>query len=102
MALRKGVWGLHAAPTSNRRQSSSQPTNSITITITTNTTIIIHTVMVNQFKNDPKWIGGVTVLEYFGVKGQSVWGNLGIVYAFFLFFLFACWLTLSYKRYDNR
>ena len=59
--------------------------------------------MVNQFgAHDPRFLGGRTVLEYFGVAGQSVWGNLGIVFAFAAAFLFICWAALSYKKYDRR
>jgi ABC-type multidrug transport system permease subunit len=29
--------------------------------------------MVNQFRVDPRFIGGRTLLEYYGVKGQSAW-----------------------------
>lgn len=44
--------------------------------------------MLNQFEaNDPVFIGGQTVLEYYGVAGQSKWANLGYVCCFFIFFL---------------
>lgn len=45
-------------------------------------------VMLNQFEAiDPVWLGGQTVLEYYGVAGQSKWANLGYVAAFFWFFM---------------
>jgi hypothetical protein len=44
-------------------------------------------VMLNQFEaNDPTWLDGQTVLEYYGIAGQSKWANFGYVTAFFWFF----------------
>lgn len=43
--------------------------------------------MINQFsEQDPVWIGGMTVLQYYSLDGQSAWANLGYVFAFFAFF----------------
>jgi ATP-binding cassette, subfamily G (WHITE), member 2 len=39
--------------------------------------------LVNHFgEKDPRFLGGRTVLEYFGVKGESGWANMGIIWAF--------------------
>jgi ABC-type multidrug transport system ATPase subunit len=39
--------------------------------------------LVNHFgERDPRFLGGKTVLEYFGVKGQSGWANMGVIWAF--------------------
>ncbi|GBF95048.1 P-loop containing nucleoside triphosphate hydrolase [Raphidocelis subcapitata] len=59
--------------------------------------------MNNQFGAvNPKFIGGHTLLEYFGVAGQSIWLNIGIVWGFFGAFVVATWLVLSLRRYDRR
>lgn len=34
--------------------------------------------MLNQFgDNDPVWIGGSTVLEYYNIKGYDKWAHVG-------------------------
>jgi len=59
--------------------------------------------MVNQFSDrDPAFLRGRTLLQYYGVKGQSAWGNIGVVCGFAGFYFFVCWLVLSFKRYDKR
>lgn len=59
--------------------------------------------MVNQFSgSNPPFISGVPVLEHYCIEGESVWGNLGIVFAFAAAFLMICWTALSFKKYDRR
>lgn len=59
--------------------------------------------MVNQFEaNDPIWIDGKTVLEYYSLDNQSKWANLGYVCCFFLFFLFCSWAALNYRTFQKR
>lgn len=59
--------------------------------------------MVNQFgEHDPRFIGGKTLLEYFGMQGQRPWANIGIVCGFFVFFLASTWGVLSFRKYDKR
>jgi hypothetical protein len=44
--------------------------------------------MLNQFgANDPVWVEGKTILEFYGIQGQSMWAHLGYVAAFVAFFL---------------
>jgi len=39
--------------------------------------------LINHFgARDPRFLGGKTVLQYFGVAGQSGWGNMGVIWAF--------------------
>jgi len=39
--------------------------------------------LVNHFgARNPRFLGRQTVLEYFGVEGQSGWGNMGVIWAF--------------------
>ncbi|WIA12825.1 hypothetical protein OEZ85_006453 [Tetradesmus obliquus] len=60
-------------------------------------------VMINQFEaNDPVWLNGQTVLEYYGIAGQSKWANFGYVACFFWFFMVCAWATLSFKNYQKR
>ncbi|KIY99843.1 hypothetical protein MNEG_8114 [Monoraphidium neglectum] len=59
--------------------------------------------MVNQFeKNDPRFIGGKTLLHYFGVADQSAWANIGAIFGFFGVFMVFTWLVLSFRRYERR
>ncbi|KAJ9516890.1 hypothetical protein QJQ45_027319 [Haematococcus lacustris] len=60
--------------------------------------------MINQFEhNDVMYIGGMTVLEYFGFDGvRSKWTNVGFVALFFIFFFCSTWATLQWKNYANR
>jgi hypothetical protein len=59
--------------------------------------------MVNQFReHDTPWVGNTTVLGYYGMAGESAWANLGYCTAFFVFFTFCAWATLSFKRYSSR
>lgn len=45
-------------------------------------------VMINQFEaQDPMWINGKTVLQYYGIDNQSKWANLGYLSCFVAFFL---------------
>ncbi|KAL6759459.1 P-loop containing nucleoside triphosphate hydrolase protein [Haematococcus lacustris] len=62
-------------------------------------------VMLNQFtaeKGDPVWIDGLTVLEYYNLKGASKWNYLGYLALFFPVFFTFTWFTLSYKKYSSR
>jgi hypothetical protein len=59
--------------------------------------------MINQFEErNPMWVDGQTLLEYYGIAGQSKWANFGYLSCFFVFFTFCAWLALSYKRYALR
>lgn len=59
--------------------------------------------MINQFsENNPVMIDGRTVLEYYGIAGQSMWANLGYVCCFFVFFLVCAWAALNYRTFQKR
>eukprot|EP00775_Hariotina_reticulata_P005937 gene5937-6176_t len=60
-------------------------------------------VMLNQFgAHDPVWVEGKTILEFYGIQGQSMWANLGYVAAFVAFFLACAWIALTFSRYQKR
>jgi len=59
--------------------------------------------MANQFgPNDPPYIGGKTVLSYFGLKGVDAWRWLGFEALFFIVYTGFLWLALSYWKHQRR
>ncbi len=59
--------------------------------------------MINHFEErNPTWIGGQTVLEYYGLNGVSKWNCLGYQTCFFVFFFVCAYITLSVKKYQTR
>lgn len=59
--------------------------------------------MVNQFRaNDPVWSDNMTVLEYYGVKGDNMWLNLLIMVGLFLATTFGAWGGLTFMKHSRR
>lgn len=61
--------------------------------------------MINQFtgdKGDPLLLEGKTVLQYYALDGASQYNYLGYMALFFLFFFMCAWMTLSFRKYQNR
>jgi ATP-binding cassette, subfamily G (WHITE), member 2 len=55
-------------------------------------------VLVNHFgERNPRFLGKITVLAYFGVEGQGAWSNMGIIWCFSGGFLIAAWGALHRK-----
>ena len=59
-------------------------------------------VMLNQFRVNPLWIGGKTVLGHFDIADASMWGSCSMLLVFFAVFTAGAWATLSFKRYQLR
>ena len=59
--------------------------------------------MINQWEDyDPQLIEGMTWLETYNLKGESKWGYLGILFAFFIFFFSLALLALSKVTHGRR
>lgn len=59
--------------------------------------------MINQFSGRTQvWIDGMTVLQYYGLSGNSKWAYCGYASLFFLFFFLCTLLVLTYKKYEVR
>lgn len=59
-----------------------------------------HTPQINQFEGyKQKFLGGVTVLEYYSLDGLNKWALMSYELLFFVAFFCLTWLTLSVKRY---
>jgi len=59
--------------------------------------------MANQFEaNDPVWIDGQTVLQYYGLKYVDKWAYIGYLSLFFFVFFMLTWTALRFKNYQQR
>ncbi len=59
--------------------------------------------MKNQYEsNDPMFVGGVSVLEYYSFKDVSAWGSIGYLYCFFVVFVLLTWISLRSLKYQSR
>ncbi|GLI65656.1 hypothetical protein VaNZ11_009256 [Volvox africanus] len=59
--------------------------------------------MVNQFEGrDPTWLGGNTVLSYYGLANVDKWRYMGFLSLFFIVFFLLAWITMQFKRYQLR
>lgn len=59
--------------------------------------------MTNQFsEEDPIWIDGKSVLQYYELDGIRRSNFIGFLALFFAFFFVCAWATLSFKKYSNR
>lgn len=45
---------------------------------------------------------GVTILEYYGLKGEDKWAYIGYLSLFWVVFTSLAWLTLSFVRHQKR
>ena len=59
--------------------------------------------MINQWKeNDPEFVGGVSLLTEYDLKGVSEWAYVGYLCIFFLAFFFAAFLALKHVNHSKR
>jgi len=59
--------------------------------------------MINQWKeNDPEFVGGVSLLTEYDLKGESEWAYVGYLCVFFLAFFAAAFLALKHVNHSKR
>jgi hypothetical protein len=59
--------------------------------------------MKNQYGgNDPQFLRGQTVLDYYSFKDASAWGSIGYLYCFFVVFVLLIWISLRSLKYQSR
>jgi len=66
--------------------------------------------MLNQFgpytgeptANDPAFLDGQTMLEYWGQAGKSTSNQVAYIFCFCAFFFTCAWAALKYKRFQRR
>ena len=59
--------------------------------------------MINQWKDDdPEFVGGVSLLTEYDLKGVSEWAYVGYLCVFFLAFFFAAFLALKHVNHSKR
>ena len=59
--------------------------------------------MINQWKeNDPEFVGGVSLLTEYDLKGESEWAYVGYLCVFFLAFFAAAFLALKHINHSKR
>ena len=59
--------------------------------------------MINQWKDDdPEFVGGVSLLTEYDLKGVSEWAYVGYLCIFFLAFFFAAFLALKHVNHSKR
>jgi hypothetical protein len=59
--------------------------------------------MINQWKeNDPEFVGGVSLLTEYDLKGESEWAYVGYLCVFFVAFFVAAFLALKHVNHSKR